>query len=471
MTYISEYGFYREALPVTEPMLPVLLAEVNNPSSRQVQASENASRTLLARLEHRTLEAADHIPLEVIVTDLQSNHWKQRVDALRVVIGQGKQQCFKLLPLLHSVLLHDPSELVRVTAIDAIATLEELIPLHTLLAALEDPCWEVRAAVARIFGDINQQMIVEVLKEKYQKEEDESVRETIIRSLGRKGARMPVKFLCSIVRYDPSWLVREAAAWALGQLGEHAPIQPLVDTLESDIDESVRAAAIRALGRIGNREVEPLLFSILRESEEEVREAAVWALQQLDVETRGMHRKEDQWWENIQPTVFALTDFLKEKKGSIQKPVMIEAPHEQTLLVCCTYQASGHPFLGTPLHVESVIQPMEEALSGHDEVVRELIEQAAQAWEIQQWQDLFIVSLYFSRSDEQNTSTQKPLRVLVSGIGYRHLDQAVSHVLPRLIEAVEDVVQEQRGLQYSPSHCLRDLNIWYQPGSPYAVAS
>src|SRR5947207_6710833 len=166
MNYFSENEFYREALTITEPMLPVHIAEKNMHFHTCIQECENTPRTLLTSLGHHTFESVDHIPLEVIIARLQSSHWKQRVDILRIVIAQGKQQCLNILPLLQKA-LHDPSDMVRVTAIDALATLEELLPIPALLTALEDPSWKVRATAARVLGHLGQQTPIEVLRERY----------------------------------------------------------------------------------------------------------------------------------------------------------------------------------------------------------------------------------------------------------------------------------------------------------------
>lgn len=90
---------------------------------------------------------------------------------------------------------------------------------------------------------------------------------------------MPVQFLCHILRFDVNWLVREAAAWAIGQLEEHSPLNVLLAALRYERDEAVRAAIIRTLGCTGQKQVEPELFSLLEDDDEEIREAAVWALQ------------------------------------------------------------------------------------------------------------------------------------------------------------------------------------------------
>jgi hypothetical protein len=98
--------------------------------------------------------------------------------------------------------------------------------------------------------------------------------------------------------------VRLVAAWALGEIKEHKAVEPLIELLE-DGDPLVREMAVLALGEIGHPyAVSPIMNAV--EDHSELREAAFWALGEIDGDRadearRKLYGRQDSHgWENDQ---------------------------------------------------------------------------------------------------------------------------------------------------------------------------
>ncbi|HKF36425.1 MAG TPA: HEAT repeat domain-containing protein [Ktedonobacteraceae bacterium] len=115
----------------------------------------------------------------------------------------------------------------------------ESLPITTVVAALHDPEWSVRAIAALTLRLGGERVPLEPLLDALG-DEDESVRAAAARALGAMGARVPVKALEETL-HDDSWRVREAAVLALGELGQRVPVEIFLEAAR-DSDEEVREA-------------------------------------------------------------------------------------------------------------------------------------------------------------------------------------------------------------------------------------
>ncbi len=431
--------------------------------------SKKGAQAWQARLVTDRRRADEYAP-DILVRDLASVRWEHRVRALQALAAGGPDLCRRFQNRIQEA-LDDPIDVVRVTAIEALGVLaEQRSIVQRLFHALHDSSWEVRVAAVALVERLGDHPPIDLLIETFYEDDDENVREAIVRVLGRQGARMPVQFLCHALRFDPNWLVREAAAWALGQLEAQAPLKDLLDVLHDDDDEMVRAAAIRALGRTGQKRVETVLFSQLDEDDDGIREAAVWALQQLDEETRGLPHQDQPWSSTMQDVVLKLTDFIQEKKGYIEPPIVYSSAGKQVLVIQCTYQSQEHLIQHwTAKTAQAVVQPLEQALWQHDETIYHLVERAAQEWEARPWHDFLIVS--FTLEQKTGHCEHQPLQVVLSSMGYPHLPEKGSLLLPQLLTLFENVMQRPNLV----CHCMqkpqmKDMHIWHQPAaSPPAI--
>jgi HEAT repeat protein len=91
---------------------------------------------------------------------------------------------------------------------------------------------------------------------------------------------IPIAVLATFL-YDTHPLVRTQTAWCLGHFRDAIPVQALMEVIEEDEDVSVRAAALLALSKSPAATlpaVTSLLLDALRDSEWQMREAAIQAL-------------------------------------------------------------------------------------------------------------------------------------------------------------------------------------------------
>ena len=173
-------------------------------------------------------------PLERLRESLYDSDWCLRDAAVRA-LGMLEESLSPGEPVVSALidrLVSDANETVRLTALRA---LRKRAPLEVFVSALRDRDGEVRAAAAKILGELGEQAPVESLIE---------------------------------ALHDSNWQVRDAAAKALGSLGKRIAVGPLQEALR-DSHWAVRAAAAHSLG--GQGILEPLL-PVLGDSEKTVRE-------------------------------------------------------------------------------------------------------------------------------------------------------------------------------------------------------
>jgi HEAT repeat protein len=503
MTFASNDPGKRRSLPMTDPMLPAM--RDFRWYQRKPEAVEREA-FLDGSLADPWLSSEQAL-WPVLPSRLSDEKGETRGESMLVEQSINREVGQQLE---HD--LADETASVRAAAVERLGTLGEDAPVTVLARTLlSDPDWDVRAAAAQALGRLGQRVPVTVLIKALQQEEDESVQEALVRALGKQGNRAPVHLLVSILMHHESWLVREAASWALGELGERVPLNALLDALRQDTDEMVRAAAAQALGKLGCHVAEPALFEALLDEDEDVREMAVWALQQLDEETRGMVQKEqsvnglgrrypvvkdgdqtgrpeprplsrrqsladsqdDPVWQQVQgqQMLFALTDFMKEKKGYIRQAKLLNTPHGQTLLIHCCYQQTEA--LLQEIHLQSlhgtgIMGPLETALDEDDEAIRLAVELAIAVWEERPWQDLFLVSFALAHTDEKRPYRQAPFRVLIAGMSYPALRKFPdTPVLDQIMTTWSETVREP--LICQRPHDIVDLKVWHQSVKEAAV--
>jgi hypothetical protein len=106
-----------------------------------------------------------------------------------------------------------------------------------LETALRDPRWEMRCAAAAHLDASSPRALVELALD----DEDDSVRQSAVRALGRIGVSAPVELFQKTLR-DGAWPVREMALLTAGASGIALPAAWLEEALQ-DESEPVRQAA------------------------------------------------------------------------------------------------------------------------------------------------------------------------------------------------------------------------------------
>ena len=182
--------------------------------------------------------------------------------------------------LLADILLKHEDSLLRVAAAAGLGKRGQaraLSPLGQALASDADP--EVRAAVADALGALGMKGGLESLKRALvsDPDADERVRAAAAEALGKIGDPDALPSLMQASSEDESPEVRSAASDALDEY----PLHSLTAALEDSGDSSTRAAAAEILGQREGPAAAPALIHAMSDPEEEVREAALAAVEEL----------------------------------------------------------------------------------------------------------------------------------------------------------------------------------------------
>ena len=155
------------------------------------------------------------------------------------------------------------------------------IAIPALVALLADQD-QVRKAAMQVLGQLGDlralKPLIKGLRDKHSE-----VRSEAARALGKLGDRQAVEPLLTILQaeyVDSS--ISEAAVQASGELGDLRAVEPMIAMLNHWwSSEQLRQHLARTLGKLGDaRAIEPL-SALLREKNDDLYEAATWALAQL----------------------------------------------------------------------------------------------------------------------------------------------------------------------------------------------
>ncbi len=124
--------------------------------------------------------------------------------------------------------------------------------------------------------------IEELLQDKHQ---HEAVRAAAASLLGKQKKERSVHTLVAAL-HDPAWFVRAEVVLALGRMEQHIPIQVLLSQLKNKYEHpTVRIVAIRVLVSHGHSIPVDILRSTLRSKDVPLREATMEAIKQILQET------------------------------------------------------------------------------------------------------------------------------------------------------------------------------------------
>jgi len=370
------------------------------------------------------------------------------------------------------------SDEVRVRAIDVLGMLRDRTNTPVFVWALCDGHWEVRAAAAQALGELREQVLASYLLKALQHESDFTVQQSLVRALGKCKQETSINVLIQLLQdQDQNWLVREAAAWSLGQL-QAVPACPLMEVLCSDPDEMVRIAVARALGEIEDLSAKHLLVEAMRgDEDEDVREAAEWALQQLEKKERWQKmlysiidiprtcflsptarqkEKESSIVRDHQQMVhkrvlFALTRFFRKKIGFISHLELVHCNQQPTLFLSYCYQQTGQTLRDEVIsQIETVmpIEPMGTMLAEHHELLQEVQRRNTELQAKRQWYETTVIIIELPQSETG------PTQAVFCGIGCHAVRSGDPLVL-------DQILRQWRNYFQNPQELSR-LQIGYQ---------
>ena len=303
-----------------ERMLPVLLSDPASEVRVEValalgDITENvALRPLLdarsddasADVRAAAAEALDKWDYPALLEVLQSAEDPVQRAAAAQLMGERKYAAAskEMVPLLRS----DPAAIVRVEIAVALGEIRNSVALRPLLdARFEDESAEVRAAAAGALANWDFDALLLILETAV----DPLQRAAAAQLMGEReySHTRALEALLYALATDQSAFVRAEVAYALGEIRDSVALRPLLDarsedgsaevraeavealakwdfsallsTLEGAAEPAQRAAAAQLMGEQGYTEAIPALTKALADPAEEVRDAALEALQGL----------------------------------------------------------------------------------------------------------------------------------------------------------------------------------------------
>ena len=300
-----------DALPQLVRRLEVVASESDGESEEEMAALTEALTAFASPGSSEAGVAGQ--TLQLLASRLEGADEDVRLAVARVLGRIGRREDTPLVTLL----LKDPSPLVRRAAVDALARLDPDTAAEPLRLALADESPAVRIAAADALGESTRPGVVDDLR-RLADDEDARVRVAAIRSIGLHAARMadgasreaalsrveaavgdeplvvlaalevmqrvggvPPAQMATLLARPEAEIVREAVA-CVGARSDEATLDRLLP-LVSHPDWSVRAEAIQVLA---DRQVTKAVPTILRRLETEqdgfVRDAILRALEKLE---------------------------------------------------------------------------------------------------------------------------------------------------------------------------------------------
>ena len=249
---------------IGEPSVPVLGLCLSDP---QPGVQEAASSVLASIADERVL-----IPL---IDALKNQDWIVRMHAAK---GLGRIKDARAIePLIP--LLQDKVKAVREEVTIALAEIGDAA-LPSLLEALKHPEWLVRLHAVEALAKSRSADAVEPLLWVLFNDQDQAIREDVVRALGQLRDGRAMGFLVTVMK-EPG--LRPLAVEALGMVGDPRAVPVLIAVLEGsdrpvaartvagcgdrwDEEMETKGAAVRALGSLGDETAIPVLLKALDET-------------------------------------------------------------------------------------------------------------------------------------------------------------------------------------------------------------
>lgn len=214
--------------------------------------------------------------LNTLPEELRSPNARKRA-SVAYILGVIKDE--RSLDLLIG-LLGDISPTVRNRAVLSLGLIGSTRAISHLLSAWskeDEP--KIRDVIITTCLNINPELTMSRLSERYAQEEDSRHRATLIRSLGLIKNARTIGLLARALR-DADGRVRSNAVEALAAQSDHDLIEMLYPML-NDSHNRVRSSAAASLWKLGGMGAVVTLKQMLRSSHKQMRASAAWALGEI----------------------------------------------------------------------------------------------------------------------------------------------------------------------------------------------
>jgi HEAT repeat protein len=246
----------------SEELLPIMMRFINSP----VEELRNIAMEHVANVTKKRYRANfNSMPVEVrkltgrAIQKLDNSFADQLVGELSSFDPQARLQAVLLLENLE---VGDQGKMA-------------------LVAAMKDPSRQVRAAVVKALGLMNDPELIKYLIEFFN-DPDMRVRANTIEAVASMGDRQVVKFLLPFVE-DGNNRIRGNAIVGIRKLGNYNVV-PMLQKMLMQSDEGMRATGLWAIGEIGDVNLLPFVYPLMGDTNEMIRYNAVRAVFRLSPE-------------------------------------------------------------------------------------------------------------------------------------------------------------------------------------------
>jgi len=213
------------------------------------------------------------------LSDPDSPDFGRTLDALREVCSADRRGLFQAL-------LEDPEPGLALGVARAVGILGSTEAVHLLAALVDEPGkWfchadrdAIRVAAIESLGRLGDSRGTGVLLDLISSTRDAEMQMGAVRALGQIGAQSSVPPLIERMRADPR--IALSAAGALAQIGGEEAFEGLMAGLKDD-DEMIRSASVWALGKMGDSRAVDALMDLARSADLLLRRDIAWALGQI----------------------------------------------------------------------------------------------------------------------------------------------------------------------------------------------
>lgn len=198
-------------------------------------------------------------------------------------------------PLINRLLAEITATYVRESATMALAKLKDKKAVGPLVIMLGNPSIRVRQAAIRALTAFGDQSVVPALLTLVN---DDGVLPTLMEAFGMLGDKRAAAASAAVANNAQLNInTRLKAIWTLGTLADPRTGPEAIALLE-DKALALKRAACECLGRMKLKSSTPALVKLFEHSEEDIRKAALWALQQISGRDFGYTSKEWMHWYN-----------------------------------------------------------------------------------------------------------------------------------------------------------------------------
>lgn len=205
-----------------------------------------------------------------LVAALQCDDKERRFWSIKILGKMHEKSAFnEILKFLKD----DDSE-IRMAALDALSNFEDPVAIPYIIEMFVDPAWVVRKSASKAIVPFNQLAVQPLLK--VLTSDNEDMKYWALRAIGEIQPQGITPVLIQRLK-DTSWTIRNTASEVLSKYGESILLD-LTTLVKESNDLEIRYWIIRSIGKIKSPSSLMLLYELLEDPSESIRDATQKAL-------------------------------------------------------------------------------------------------------------------------------------------------------------------------------------------------